>query len=210
MRRPLTFLTAIAVAVLVSSRPAPAQVAGDFVVSEFLPDPVQQTSTGEWVEFYNTSGGPIDIEGWDVLDNSATFTINTGSPVIVPAGGFVVVGKSTNPLTNGGLPGVDLVWSTMALGNGTEEITLRDTGDNVICHAAFSVGDPFGNGVSLELVNFSLHKAGTGTPGETEHATLFVTDYQAGASTYNGGNDFGSPGTAGAMVPVELSGIALD
>lgn len=208
IRRPLALLLIAAAGALLLPSAARAADPGHLVVSEFMADPVLSTVNGEYFELFNTTNAPIDVNGFDITDNSATHTINNGGPLLIPAKGFLVVGKSNVSGTNGQLPVVHYVWSTMALGNNGDEITITD-GVTQVCRATFDDGDFFGNGIAYELIDYTLHTGGA-TPGVTEFATLFVTDYGQATTTYNGGSDFGSPGTAGLMVPVELSGFTLD
>ena len=46
--------------------------AGDLVFSEFLADPLQVSdAAGEWVEIYNTSGGLLDLGGFELHDDGS-------------------------------------------------------------------------------------------------------------------------------------------
>jgi hypothetical protein len=84
---------------------------------------------GQWIELFNRTAEAMDLSG-TVLRSEATeteWTLPAGA--LVPAGGFLVVGQSTDPLVNGGAP-VDVAWpSDFALDTlGTETLTLSAQG----------------------------------------------------------------------------------
>ena len=92
-------------------------VAGDFVVTEVLANPVGEDSGGEWFELYNASGAERSLRGLCLVaaraDGSSekTHLVGADGPV-VPAGGYAVVGdgegaaysygKDLGGLANGG------------------------------------------------------------------------------------------------------------
>ncbi|NIP52260.1 MAG: lamin tail domain-containing protein, partial [Phycisphaerae bacterium] len=67
---------------------------GDVVINEIMQNPnAVFDSAGEWFELYNATGADIDIEGWTISDNDIdSHTINNGAPLIIPAGGYLVLG----------------------------------------------------------------------------------------------------------------------
>lgn len=75
------------------------------VITEFLSDPDGADSEGEWFELFNASDADIDLFGWHLKSNSSTgveeHTI--AASVILPAGGFVVLGNNADEDTNGGV-----------------------------------------------------------------------------------------------------------
>ncbi|NIP17549.1 MAG: hypothetical protein GWM87_04890, partial [Xanthomonadales bacterium] len=61
-------------------------------------------SNGEWFELYNPTGSDIDIDGWTIQDNDFdSHLINNGGPLLVPAGGYLVLGRDANSGANGGV-----------------------------------------------------------------------------------------------------------
>ena len=60
---------------------------------------------GEWFEIYNSrSDVSVDINGWTIRDQDFdSHTINNGSPLLVPAKGFLVLGKNSDTDQNGGV-----------------------------------------------------------------------------------------------------------
>lgn len=89
------------------SAPSPPSVLpGDIEITEFLPDPTGSEGSNEWFEIHNTTGAAIDIEGWTIRDKSSSsrwHLINSGGPLLVPAGAFVVL-ANTSDNTNLGVP----------------------------------------------------------------------------------------------------------
>lgn len=183
------------------------QSPGDLVISEFMANPqAVLDANGEYVEFYNNTGNPIDINGFTLRDDGTDdHVIANGGPLIVPAFGFIVLGIDANSSTNGGYT-ANYQYDSFFLGNTGDEIVLETSGGTEICRLVYSNGDPFGAGVSAELSNVTLHVGGV-----TQES-----DYVAATSPYGGG-DLGSPGlpgntqgTGGGDPPPAISNIARD
>ena len=96
---------------------------GDLVINEIMQNPAAVSdSNGEWFEVFNTTGSPIDMNGLVIQDDgSNTHTIS--SSVMVPAGGFAVLGRNSNSGTNGGVT-VDYQYSSFTLANGDDEVLI--------------------------------------------------------------------------------------
>ena len=48
------------------------QSPGDLLITEFMADPLNVgDSSGEYFEIYNTTGSPIDINGWIISDDGS-------------------------------------------------------------------------------------------------------------------------------------------
>lgn len=136
-----------------------SQNPGDLVITEYLNDAGAVSDTvGEWFEIFNTTGSPISIDGWTIRDDGTnTHTIDgmTGGTVMVPPGGYLVLGRSSNQTENGGAA-VDYSYGTdgFTLGNGDDEIVLVAPGDVEIDRVNYGSGNGFpdeGAGVSLIL-----------------------------------------------------------
>lgn len=167
-----------------------AQSPGDLVLTEFMANPAAVSDgNGEYVEFYNTTGSAIDINGFTLRDDDGnTHTIDNGGPLMAPALGFIVLGNNGDPGANGGYT-ANYVYSNFFIGNSGDEIVLETSGGTEICRLDYTNGDPFGPGVSAELNNVASPVGGVSAEG----------DYVAATSTYGAG-DFGSPGEAGNTV----------
>ena len=183
MRRLL--LAALALAALPAFAQAPAP--GDLVINELMYDPpAPQPNTNEWVEVLNVSGGPVDVGGLAVADD-------TGASDGVPAGttladgGYLVIVRNGTAFAEA-YPGVAFV-----------ELagfpTLNNTGDRLVITAGGTEIDvvPYraswgGSDASLERIdpfgpsdaasNFGTSTAAYGgTPGAQN--SIFDTDDDA-------------------------------
>jgi hypothetical protein len=89
--------------------PPPAQsptLFGDLVINEVMADPVGVPDLdGEWIELYNPTSTNLDMNGLTVRITAGTvqdFII--GYTLVVPAGEFVVLGKTTDTSLNDSVP----------------------------------------------------------------------------------------------------------
>jgi len=162
---------------------------GEIICTEFMQNPsAVGDSAGEWLELYNTTGAPIDIEGWILRDNdSDSHTIDAGGAgVIVPAGGYIVLGNNGDSLSNGGVT-VDYVYGTSwFLANSADEIVLENGSGIVFC-VEYDNGTTFpdGNGASAALDPTKL---------DVLSATMGA-NWSLGTAPYGDG-DLGTPGSA--------------
>jgi hypothetical protein len=165
--------------------------AGALVVTEFMKDPDKVVDEkGEWIELYNASANPIDINGWTVKDgNKDAFTIQAAAPLVIAAGKFGVVARVAEPEANGGVAGVLYAWGTkMSLANNDDEIILM-AGTAVIDQVAYDeveFPDPTGASVSLSDGNYDAVKNDAGA------------SWCAGKAAYGLG-DLGTPGAANPL-----------
>jgi hypothetical protein len=100
---------------------------GIVIVTEMMIDPKGVTDAlGEWFEVFNTTGYPVNLNGWRLRDEHASnpdsHTIS--DDVWVPAHGFVVLGKNANYPSNGGVI-VDYQYASFDLGNGDDVVVLE-------------------------------------------------------------------------------------
>lgn len=160
---------------------------GEIIVTEFMQNPAAVSDgVGEWIEVFNTTGGAIDIEGWTLRDSDTDSHVidNSGLGVFVPAGGYLVLGVSSNTLVNGGVT-VGYVYSGMNLSNSGDEIVLEN-GAGVVCCVAYDNGATFPDG--------------TGAAAQLDPTMLDVVSATDGANwslatTPFGAGDLGTPGS---------------
>jgi len=126
------------------------------IINEIMQNPrVVSDSRGEWFELHNTTSEDIDIDMWKVADNgSNVFTINNGGPLVVAAGGFLVLGNNADMSANGGVR-VDYEYSNMFLGNSDDELVLTDIGMIEIDRVEWDGGSAFPDptGASMALID---------------------------------------------------------
>jgi hypothetical protein len=138
-----------------ASPPVPDSV----VINEIMQNPsAVSDGNGEWFELFNTTADDIDIDLWTVNDNgSNVFTINNGAPLIVPAGGFLVLGRNADESTNGGVQ-VDYEYSNFFLGNSSDEIVLLDGSLVEVDRVEWDNGSTFPDptGASMALIDTAL------------------------------------------------------
>ncbi len=177
-----TSLLAVAALVVLFASPAQAQV----VINEIMQNPsAVSDDDGEWFELYNPTASPVDVNGWTVRDNdNDSFVIVHGGPLLVPAGGYLVLGNQLDPAINGGIT-VQYQFSDMVLANSSDELVLFDDSMTEVDRVEWDDGTTFPdpNGESMELAR---------DPG---------LDNNAGASWCDGylrfgDGDHGTPGEA--------------
>jgi Secretion system C-terminal sorting domain/Lamin Tail Domain len=181
--------------------PAVCSNVGDIIITEIMQNPAAVADNmGEYFEVYNTTGAPIDMQGWDIVDltnSGENFTI--ASSLIVPSMGYAVFGVNGVTGTNGGVT-VDYVYdgTSTFLGNGSDEISIQCSStviDEVLWDNGATFPDP--SGASMELSTAFLNAASNdvganwapavsalaggdlGTPGATNDFALSTNDFTA-------------------------------
>jgi DNA/RNA endonuclease G (NUC1) len=167
------------------------------VIDEIMADPaVIADSVGEWLEIRNRGIEDVDLGGWKLASaNDAVQTIASG--VVVPAGGYVVLGKSRDAAKNGG---VNVAWSFGALNlanSSTDWVALRPptgaTADSVIWGVSPT------SGRSRGVVNVAA-----------DNTTSSGTNWALATTTYGSTTNQGTPGVAndGSVAPPAPAGPA--
>ncbi|HYR11058.1 MAG TPA: lamin tail domain-containing protein [Longimicrobium sp.] len=137
------------------------------VINEVMANPVGATTSEqplEWVELYNAGTRPVDLQNLVIADSAASgrrpyHLINTS--VVVPAGGYVVLGGSSNTTLNGGAP-VDYSYGTALnqLANSLDAVKIaRVVGNDTLTLDRTQYSNPSVSaqeGVSRELKNPAL------------------------------------------------------
>lgn len=158
------------------------------IITEVIQNPsAVSDSNGEWFEIYNPSETGVNIDGYTIEDaGSNSHVIDNGGSLVVPAEGFIVLGKNTDTATNGGAP-VDYAFGgSMDLSNGDDEIILLDASSNEVTRIEWDGGPnwPDPNGASMILTDPLLDPNLGGNWAESTNAWI------------GGDGDFGSPGAA--------------
>jgi hypothetical protein len=135
------------------------------VINEVLANPggTITDASGEWFEIYNAGTRAVDLQSLVIADSAASGRRPyhlISSSVVIPSGGYAVLGNTTNTTNNGGVT-VDYAYgAALALANsldalkiarvyGTDTLTLDRT---QYSSAAISAQ----NGISRELTNPAL------------------------------------------------------
>ncbi len=136
--------------------PALGASPGDVVVNEIMQNPdAVFDDAGEWFELFNPTAAGVDIEGWTIKDNDTDIhVISNGGPLVVPAGGYLVLGNNADSGTNGGVSVAYSYGTAIALANGADEVVLLDTALTEIDRVEYDGGpvfpDPTGASMALD------------------------------------------------------------
>ncbi len=131
---------------------------GEVVINEIMQNPsAVSDSAGEWFELFNPTPADIDINRWTIMDDGIdSHIIDSGGPLIIPAGGFLVLGNNADTATNGGAP-VDYEYSSFFLANSADEVVLLQ-GTTEIDRVEYDGGVTFPDptGASMALIDPAL------------------------------------------------------
>ncbi len=149
------------------------------VISEVMRNPaVVSDSNGEWFEVHNTTSAPVDMAGWTLTDGASDHHVIKGS-LVVPADGYLVLGRDTDIERNGGAPVAYSYGNAFVLSNGNDAIIVSDQyGQRVDEMHWTSTDDPRPNGASIALLDGRWCESGPqfgegdrGTPGAANDCT---------------------------------------
>ena len=164
---------------------------GALIVTEIFNNPAGTDEGREWFEVYNPGLVVIDMDGWTLADYHTNEYLISGS-VLVPPGGYAVLGESSNTALNLGTP-VDFAYGLTAdgfpLGNNTDEVVLISSGGLIIDSVAYDGGNTF---PSAEGAALNLDPAATNVYANDMGWNWCLSI--AGPFTAEG--DLGSPGAA--------------
>ena len=152
------------------------------VINELMPDPaLVADGAGEWIELYNWGTASIDIQNWKLFGNSAGDTARITASLVIPAGGYVVLGINGDPAANGGVP-VDFVYrSGYSLNNSTttgDVVVLRDAAGATVDSVVY-VSPPLGATMALR-------------DASADNTDAKGTNWQTSTTPYNA-SDKGTP-----------------
>jgi endonuclease G len=134
-----------------------AAAAPALVITEVMANPaLVNDDVGEWFEVHNPGSAPVDLEGWSLASMNDRSHLVTAS-VVVPAGGYVVLGASADRALNGGLPvAYGYGPGTFAFSNsGADWISLTDPSGVEVDRAAWTSSSVAAAGRSRALSNLA-------------------------------------------------------
>ena len=122
------------------------------IINEFMANPnAVLDANGEYIELHNWGTAPQDLQGWTIRDNFGVDTIDVS--LIVPAGGYVLLGVNGDPAVNGGLT-VDVVYKPeIALGNSGDRIVLKDPTDATVDSVNYATNASAQAGVAVGVID---------------------------------------------------------
>jgi hypothetical protein len=153
--------------------PTPDQppTSGKIEVSELMINPFMALDTdGEWLELHNTGSQPVDLSGWTLKDGGSDKHVISTS-LVVPAGGYVVLGRSTSKLLNGGAPVQYSYGTSFSLANTSDEVILLDKAGTTVDSIPYSTTSwtvPLGASLSLKKTASSNHSDASNWCEETK------------------------------------------
>jgi hypothetical protein len=140
----------------------------DLIINEVLANPAAAAfppvsdATGEWLEIYNAGTFAVELQSLVIADSAASGRRPyhmIASSLIVPPGGYVVLGNTTDITTNGGVP-VDYAYGpALAIANSLDAIKIaRVAGNDTLTLDRTQYAAPVSStdGVSRELRNPAL------------------------------------------------------
>lgn len=174
---------------------------GELVINELMGEPAnaESASWGEWFEVFNPGTSPVDLQGWTIASGGQPHHV-IGSSVIVPAGGYVVLGRGADNTRNGG---VDIDYNYFT---GSSTTIWLDASDWLVLRN--------GTGATADSVAWTgLARGATSGVRDAAIANANVGGDNWGYATVQfGAGDFGTPGAAnGALsdTPPEVWTIAF-
>ncbi len=159
------------------------------------------STSDEWFEIRNVSGGPLSLAGW-TIENAGT----GANPITIPSGtvladsGYLVLGRRQGPDVAGqqtsltGVAGVVVV--SLSLANGGEHLVLRDVNGTLIDETP-NPGWPAGN----SAVQYSMERRDDitdlgYTDGALDGAWYTWSSLDGSDTTNPNSSDRGTPGAA--------------
>ncbi len=126
------------------------------VINEIMQNPAAASDIkGEWFEIYNPGTSGVDIDGYTICDNGSDLhVIDNGGSLMVPAGGYLVLGRNSKTSQNGGYT-PDYVYGSFLLANGDDEVILQDDLGALVDEVFYTGVSPWPDpdGKSMELVD---------------------------------------------------------
>ena len=157
---------------------------GDLVVTEIFEGDGSTNTT--WFEVYNTTGNWIDLDTLQMTAGGTALT-DISASVLVPAGGFAVIGSNSDSSSNGGVP-VDHEDTALAF-SGTHTLTLTGGTGTPLVDLDWSTGYP----TTTSTASISLDPNPT-TPEYNATDMADGTEWCAGQNTWGSTSDLGTPG----------------
>ena len=168
---------------------------GDLLISEVMSNPSAVSDTnGEWFEIFNASAFAYNLNGLTIRDDgSNSHTINHSSDLFIDPGEYFVLGRNTDPLSNGGLS-VGYTYTDFTLSNSSDQIVLLF--DSIEITRLDYSGAPFGvAGVSAEITS--------------QKSVTTQADFQTTQNYQYGDGDYGTPGRPGSFELTSAASVPL-
>ena len=147
------------------------------LISEVYYDATGTDSSNEWLELYNAGSSTVDLSGWTLSDNYATWTIPSGTTI--QSNQYLVIARTSSGFESLHGFSPDVVGLSTSLGNSGDKLTLKDD-----------------SGTEMDFVAWENYVSGwniyAGTGSTIARATMSDTDTVADWEVVTGE---GTPGT---------------
>ncbi|MEM8911649.1 MAG: lamin tail domain-containing protein [Planctomycetota bacterium] len=167
----------------------------NLVINEIMKNPSRVGDEfGEYFELWNPSESPIDINGFTIRDDDINeHVIEHGEPLLVPANGYLVLGRNANTAINGEVV-VDYQYDDFELANGTDEVVLVNVAGIEVDRVVYSDNSfPDDEGASMEFI------PGISAPSV---ANDLGSNWRSSTNPIGFGSDMGTPGSINSGVDV--------
>jgi DNA/RNA endonuclease G (NUC1)/uncharacterized protein YjdB len=199
-------------ALTVTAAPPPAS---GITITEILADADGDDTKGEWFEVFNAGDAAVDMQGWEIRSGRSSGdaeVFGISSSVIVPAGGFAVIGNNANTATNGNINVAYVFPSdviTLSNGSTTEWLALHDGAGATVDSIAYSPRNASGTvidptylptaAVAREVIDLSIDNTVV-SGGNWRDATITF-----GSNGSKGTPGYGAYGVAGPIASIVIS-----
>ncbi len=154
------------------------------VINEVMQNPnAVSDADGDWFEIYNPTGSAVDMIGWTIKDDGVDSHVVSES-LIIPAGGYAVIGRNGSTAGNGGVAVDYVTGSDILFHNNFDELILIAANGVRVDRVAWDDGRSFPDptGASMSLVDSGANNASGSN--------------WCKATTPFGSGDLGTPGAA--------------
>jgi len=154
-------------------------------INEFLPNPVGNDTSGEWLELFNSGSSSVSLDGWKIVSGSGKFSISGEN---IGAGGFLVLPRSETKLV---------------FKNTDGSVSLYDASGKLVDSAGFLGSAPEGKSFARVASggagqNFAWSEPSPGAPNTISSSTAIIEN------TYPVGVPLNRP-----LGAAEFSGLTL-
>jgi cysteine-rich repeat protein len=125
------------------------ELVGAVIITELMPNPeATADADGEWIEVTNVTAWTIDMEGWQLGDETGAFQIEK---VVLEPLGIALFGRNGDINLNGGLA-VNGVWgSAFGLNQGADTLTLSTADGQLVDQVSYGAETAKKAGASITL-----------------------------------------------------------
>jgi len=184
---------------------------GDIIVTEIMYAPDGPDSDREYIEVYNATDEPINLNGWTLLGQSPEAVESPRRDVIdedlvVDGGEFVVLCENADAEENGGVTCAFDYVNDINHTNTADYVGLHDRNGEIVDRVAYDeeAGWPDATGASLEFVDGVNEE--NDRPAAWNKATARVGDFADQSGPNKGSPNANAPDGA---LPVELVGFRV-